>query len=148
MGEIKSITIVNEFQIENQKDYLLDAINFEWIDECTNKFIDTIIVDFEDKANIIELIMTKKTQLISKFDLFLSNFNNDINLFYKIIQIKKNILEENPNDLTFRTITDLYQKIIEIYSQNSNEGYDLYVNKLHEIIKQYEKMKENKKIEK
>jgi len=92
--------------------------------------------------------MTKKTQLISKFDLFLSNFNNDINLFYKIIQIKKNILEENPNDLTFRTITDLYQKIIEIYSQNSNEGYDLYVNKLHEIIKQYEKMKENKKIEK
>ena len=147
-GEIKSITIVNEFQIENQKDYLLDAINFEWIDECTNKFIDTIIVDFEDKANIIELIMTKKTQLISKFDLFLSNFNNDINLFYKIIQIKKNILEENPNDLTFRTITDLYQKIIEIYSQNSNEGYDLYVNKLHEIIKQYEKMKENKKIEK
>ena len=92
--------------------------------------------------------MTKKTQLISKFDLFLSNFNNDINLFYKIIQIKKNILEENPNDLTFRTITDLYQKIIEIYSQNCNEGYDLYVNKLHEIIKQYEKMKENKKIEK
>ena len=50
--------------------------------------------------------------------------------------------------MTFRTITDLYQKIIEIYSQNSNEGYDLYVNKLHEIIKQYEKMKENKKIEK
>ena len=90
--------------------------------------------------------MTKKAQLMSKFDLFLSNDSNDINLFYKIIEIKKNILEKNPNDFTFRTITDLYQKIIEIYSQNSNDGYDLYINKLHDIIKKYEEMKQNKKI--
>ena len=145
-GEIMNITIVNEFQIENQNDYFLDAINFEWTNDCENKFNDTIIVDFEDQANIIELIMTKKAQLMSKFDLFLSNDSNDINLFYKIIEIKKNILEKNPNDFTFRTITDLYQKIIEIYSQNSNDGYDLYINKLHDIIKKYEEMKQNKKI--
>ena len=33
--------------------------------------------------------MTKKAQLMSKFDFFLSNDSNDINLFYKIIEIKK-----------------------------------------------------------
>jgi hypothetical protein len=88
-GEIMNITIVNEFQIENQNDYFLDAINFEWTNDCENKFNDTIIVDFEDQANIIELIRTKKAQLMSKFDFFLSNDSNDINLFYKIIEIKK-----------------------------------------------------------
>ena len=144
-GEIMNITIVNEFQIENQNDYFLDAINFEWTNDCENKFNDTIIVDFEDQANIIELIMTKKAQLMSKFDLFLSNSQNDINLLYKVIEVKKNILEKNPNDITFRTITDLYQQIIEKYSEISDDGYDLYINKFHDIIKKYEEMKQTKK---
>ena len=146
-GEIMNIIIVNDFQIENQKDNFLDAINLEWSGDCTNKFKDTIIVDFEDKANIIELIMTKKAQLMSKFDLFLSNSQNDINSLYKVIEVKKNILEKNPNDITFRSITDLHQQIIEKFSEISDDGFDLYIKKLHDIIKKYDEMKQTKKQE-
>ena len=88
--------------------------------------------------------MIKKAQLNSKFNLFLNNEENDIKVLSDIINIKEKILEKNPDDFTFRTITELYQKIIEIHSKNNNNGFDAYITKLHNTIEKYDKMKSEK----
>ena len=88
--------------------------------------------------------MLKKAQLISKFNFFLNNQENDVKVLSDIINIKEKILENNPNDFTFRTITELYQKIIEIYSKNNNNGFEAYIKKLHETIEKYDKIKSEK----
>ncbi len=88
--------------------------------------------------------MTKKALLLSKFNYFLNKQKNDIKMLTDIINIKEKILENVPDDFTLRTITELYQEIIEIYSKNNNNGFDVYITKLHNTIEKYDKMKSEK----
>ena len=143
-NEIINIKIINEFQIERKENEFLEALNFEWINKNEENFLDDIIIKLSDKADLIEIIMTKKALLISKFNFFLNNQENDVKVLSDIINIKEKILENNPDDFTLRTITELYQKIIEIYSKNNNNGFEAYIKKLHDTIEKYDKMKSEK----
>ena len=116
----------------------------EWVNETQDSFLDSFIIQLKDKADLIELIMTKKALLLSKFNYFLNKQKNDIKMLTDIINIKEKILENVPDDFTLRTITELYQEIIEIYSKNNNNGFDVYITKLHNTIEKYDKMKSEK----
>ena len=120
-------------------------MTFDWVNESENNFNFPIIIKIEDKNDLIELIITKKTQLISKFSLYLNNEENDIKVLSQILEIKEKILEKHPDDFTLRIVTELYQKIIEIYSKNNNEGFQFYIQKLHDTIEKYDKIKLQKK---
>jgi len=139
--EIINIKNIDDYQIERKENEFLEALNFSWINENDESFVGPIIIKLEDKTDLIEIIMIKKAQLNSKFNLFLNNEENDIKVLSDIINIKEKILEKNPDDFTFRTITELYQKIIEIHSKNNNNGFDHYIKKLHETIEKYNKLK-------
>ena len=143
LGEIFNIQSINESDIENEED--LEALTFDWVNESENNFNFPIIIKIEDKNDLIELIITKKTQLISKFSLYLNNEENDIKVLSQILEIKEKILEKHPDDFTLRIVTELYQKIIEIYSKNNNEGFQFYIQKLHDTIEKYDKIKLQKK---
>ena len=142
--EIINIKNIDDYQIERKENEFLEALNFSWINENDESFVGPIIIKLEDKTDLIEIIMIKKAQLNSKFNLFLNNEENDIKVLSDIINIKEKILENVPDDFTLRTITELYQEIIEIYSKNNNNGFDAYITKLHNTIEKYDKMKSEK----
>ena len=81
--------------------------------------------------------MEKRNSLKYRFDLFYSNSINNVVQLEKIISIKEKILEKEKDDTIFQSIIELYQKIIEIYTVQNDDGYQKYMDKLHQLIKKY-----------
>jgi len=50
----------------------------------------------------------------------------------KVLEIK---VEHNPDTESVEQIMDLYQKAIEYYSATNNEKYEIYLEKMHKILK-------------
>ena len=47
------------------------------------------------------------------------------------------VLEMKKDEKVFNEIIECYQKIIEIFTINNDDGYQIYTNKLHESISNY-----------
>jgi len=81
--------------------------------------------------------MEKKNSLKYRFNLFCNNSINNVEELEKIILIKEKILEKEKDDTIFQSIIELYQKIIEIYTIQNDDGFQKYMDKLHQMIKKY-----------
>ena len=70
--------------------------------------------------------------------LFYNNHLNNIEQIEKIIDIKEKILEKENDENIFKSIIELYQKIIEIITIKNDDGFQIYMNKLHKMIEKYD----------
>ena len=63
------------------------------------------------------------------------------------IKIKEKLIENKTNDFVYEEINTLYQKIIEVLSSYNGDDFKKYLEKLHEFMKHYDKLKlkENEK---
>ena len=86
---------------------------------------------------IIDEINLRKSKIISKFQYFFKDENNSVEDIERIIHIKMKVLEMKKDEKVFNEIIECYQKIIEIFTINNNDGYQIYTNKLHELISNY-----------
>ncbi len=80
-----------------------------------------------------------------RFNYFSNYTLNNIQEIEKIISIKENILKNKEDEFIFRGIIELYQKIIEICTVQNDDGFQKYIDKLHNIIEKYDGLQRIKK---
>ncbi len=136
-AEIQTIEKISKTTIDDVKLNEKSCFKIIWEQGANNVYNDIISVS-QDKINyVIDLIMEKKNSLKYKFDLFYNNNLNNIEQIEKIIDIKEKILEKENDENIFKSIIELYQKIIEIITIKNDDGFQIYMNKLHKMIEKY-----------
>jgi hypothetical protein len=137
-AEIQTIEKISKTTIDDIQLNEKSCFKIIWEQGANNVYNDIISVS-QDKINyIIDLIMEKKNSLKYKYDLFYNNHLNNIEQIEKIIDIKEKILEKENDENIFKSIIELYQKIIEIITIKNDDGFQIYMNKLHKMIEKYD----------
>ena len=96
-----------------------------------------------DETNLIinqinNLINERKEKIFKKFKYIEKNEKNQISDIEAIINIKKNIIKNKKDDNIFNQIHELYNKLIEISSNNEGEDFSKYVKDFQNFIESYE----------
>ena len=142
--------IINIFEIKqlvsymNSDEKLMGFSCFQIIlDEKTkNKKIKDLIICV-DETNLIlnqinNLINERKEKIFKKFKYIEKNEKNKLSDIEAIINIKKNILKNKKDENLFNQIHELYNKLIEISSNNEGEDFSKYVKDFQNFIGSYE----------
>ena len=113
------------------------------LDEKTkNKKINDLIICV-DEVNLVinqinNLINERKEKILKKFKYIEKNEKNKISDIEAIINIKKNIIKNKKDDNIFNQIHELYNKLIEMSSNNEGEDFSKYVKDFQNFIGNYE----------
>ena len=75
----------------------------------------------------------------NNFKFIEKNENLDIDDYKFIINIKKKLVQKEPNEIIYDEINKCYRKIIEILSNYEDENIQKYIDELHKFIEDYEK---------
>ena len=142
-NELIEIMNIKEFHIKKEENIYLDAIKFDWKRKSKKTFNDNILINPKEKGDIIELINMKQALLMSKYKKFLCRNENDLKVLTSIIDIKEKIFDKYQNDFTYRTITSLYQKVIDM-SQKNYKQLNYYIEKLDKLMNKYDLLKKGK----
>ena len=81
----------------------------------------------------------------NRFNYFENQYLNNIQEIEKIISIKEKILKREEDEYIYRGIIELYRKIIEICTIQNDDGFQKYINQLHNIIEKYDGLQKTKK---
>jgi len=114
------------------------CIKIIWNDYCPFYLDNLIAYSNGNLSTIIDDINSRKNKIISKFQYFFKGENNSVEDLERIIHIKMKILEMRKEENIFNEIIECYQKIIEIYTIYNDDGHEIYIKKLHELIKKYD----------
>ena len=145
----------NLFTIEKLQKYKGDNKNLEkyycfkivW-DSNESRVLNTVICIDPNKINVqnvTESILVRRDILKKNFKYYEKCEDLDVETYEKIIDVKKSIIEQKPNEIIFDDINKLYRKIIEKMSFSSEEDVKKYLDEFHEFIGEYEKIKNKKK---
>lgn len=136
-SEIQNIEKISKTMIDDIELNEKSCMKFIWEPGAINTLYNVIAVSQLKINYIIDFIMEKKNSLKYRFNLFYNNSINNVEELEKIILIKEKILEKEKDDTIFQSIIELYQKIIEIYTIQNDDGFQKYMDKLHQMIKKY-----------
>ena len=92
----------------------------------------------DDLKDIKSKILIRKDIINNNFKYIEGNDNLDIEDFEVIINIKKKLIEKEPNEIVYDEINKCYRKIIEILSNDDDEDVKIYVDELQKFIEDYE----------
>lgn len=142
--------IINIYEIKQLVSYMTSNENligfscFQIIlDEKTkNQKIKDLVICVDETNLIINqinnLINERKEKIFKKFKYIEKNEKNQISDIEAIINIKKNIIKNKKDDNIFNQIHELYNKLIEISSNNEGEDFSKYVKDFQNFIESYE----------
>ena len=136
-SEIQNIEKISKTMIDDIELNEKSCMKFIWEPGAINTLYNVIAVSQLKINYIIDFIMEKKNSLKYRFNLFCNNSINNVEELEKIILIKEKILEKEKDETIFQSIIELYQKIIEIYTIQNDDGFQKYMDKLHQMIKKY-----------
>jgi hypothetical protein len=114
------------------------CLKIVWNDYCPFYLDNLISYSNGSLSTIIDDINSRKNKITSKFQYFYKGENNSVEDLERIIHIKMKILEMRKEENIFNEIIECYQKIIEIYTIYNDDGHEIYIKKLHELIKKYD----------
>ena len=92
--------------------------------------------------NIYNCLLKSKENLLHTFKYIQKNQSNDVKILEEIIKIKEKLIENKTNDIIFKEISTLYQKIIEILTNKNETEFLNYIEKFHKFIEIYDKLKQ------
>ncbi len=144
-GEIVTIQKIIKSTIDDIKLEEKSCIKFIWEPGAPNIYLNRISLPKSEISSIIDLIVNKQISLKKRFNYFSNYTLNNIQEIEKIISIKENILKNKEDEFIFRGIIELYQKIIEICTVQNDDGFQKYIDKLHNIIEKYDGLQRIKK---
>ena len=145
---VEKIEIINSFEnfekINNfKKIEEFVGLRIIWNGQISQKFNDIICVEKEGKTktDIIEMILARKEIIKNNFQFFEKSENLDVDDYKFIIDIKKKMIQKEPNDIIYDEINKCYRKIIEILSnlEDEEDNIQKYIDELHKFIQDYEK---------
>ena len=144
-GEIVSIQNIKKLTIDDSELEEKFCIKFIWEPGAPNIYLNKISLPESEINSIIDLIMNKKKSLKTRFNYFENKYLNNIQEIEKIISIKEKILKREEDEYIYRGIIELYRKIIEICTIQNDDGFQKYINQLHNIIEKYDGLQKTKK---
>ena len=123
-----------DFYTDNKNKEQLTCFELTWEKNSPSKFTNSICTEPDERREIMDLLITRKIRLISKFKYFYSEQNSDIEELKKISEIKEKIFAKYNDEYTFHSLSYIYQKIIELYSMKNDDGFQPYMKKLKDLI--------------
>ena len=149
MGNIYEIEEIQTFLEEGEEYKDFTCFKIKWNKNCNNQLNTTICGDTKKLIvnKIIDKIMKNKKYMNQTFKYIQNNESATIKIYEEIIKIKEKLIENKTNDFVYEEINTLYQKIIEVLSSYNGDDFKKYLEKLHEFMKHYDKLKlkENEK---
>ena len=142
--------IINIYEIKQLVSYMTSNENligfscFQIIldEKAKNQKIKDLVICVDETNLIINqvnnLINERKEKIFKKFKYIEKNEKNQISDIEAIINIKKNIIKNKKDDNIFNQIHELYNKLIEISSNNEGEDFSKYVKDFQNFIESYE----------
>lgn len=135
--EIRYIEKMIRLSVEDKHYNDKSCLKIHWSPFSPLYFENLIACHNENISKIIDEINLRKSKIISKFQYFFKCESNSVEDIERIIHIKMKVLEMKKDDNVFNEIIECYQKIIEIFTINNNDGFQVYTNKLHELISNF-----------
>ncbi len=142
--------IINIYEIKQLVSYMTSNENligfscFQIIldEKAKNQKIKDLVICVDETNLIINqinnLINERKEKIFKKFKYIEKNEKNQISDIEAIINIKKTIIKNKKDDNIFNQIHELYNKLIEISSNNEGEDFSKYVKDFQNFIESYE----------
>ena len=148
VGDIFAVKDMKRY-IENDidlNDYF--CVKFEWEFYAQNYLKNVLCFKGNslDAKEVCNCILGKRDKLKKNFNLFEKYGSHSVEEYAKIIEIKEKLVESKPDDLINKTVTDLYQRIIELFTKMNDDGHQKYLKKLHEFISKQDKLTQEKTI--
>jgi hypothetical protein len=151
VGDIHEIEGIDEFVKDDEEYKDLECFKIEWKKNYKNQLNCTMCGDAKKLIvkNISDCLYKRKENLGNVFKYIQKSDSANIKIYEEIIKIKEKIVETKTNEAIFEEINNLYQKIIEVLSSFNGDDFKKYLEKLHNFINSYDKLKmeENKKKE-
>ena len=141
---LNNIENIIDFNTENKNKENLSCFELTWEKNSPSKYSYSICTEPEERREIMDLLITRKIKLISKFKYFYYEQMNDIEDLKKVSEIKEKIFSKFNDETTFNSLSFIYQKIIELYSMKNDDGYQPYMNKLKNLIINYDNTQKGK----
>ena len=126
-----------DFYINIKNNEQLYCIEFSWEKNISNKYIKNLSVEPEERKEIIDLIIQRKIKLLNKFKYIFDEDTNDVEELKKIVEIKEKIMNKYKDEFSFNSLSQVYKKLIEIFSIKNKSDFQLYMKKLQELILNY-----------
>ena len=125
---------------EKLKGFSCFQINLD--EKSDNKRIGDLIICVDANNLIVNqikaLINERKEKIFKKFKYFERRGKNRINDLEKIIEIKKNLIKNKKDENIFNQIHDLYNKLIEISSNEEGDKFSKYVKYFQDFLGSYD----------
>ena len=148
----KNICIINYigelFAVEKIEKYENDKNIFEpyycfkiiWTKNIKIAYNNVICVENEEKSktDIKDIILVRRDIINNNFQFFEKNEKLEVEDYKFIIDIKKKLIQKQPNEIIYDEINKCYQKLIEILSNDEDENIQNYIDDLHKFIENYE----------
>ena len=126
-----------DFYINIKNNEQLYCIEFSWEKNISNKYLKNLSVEPEERKEIIDLIIQRKIKLLNKFKYIFDEDTNDVEELKKIVEIKEKIMNKYKDEFSFNSLSQIYKKLIEIFSIKNKSDFQLYMKKLQELILNY-----------
>lgn len=108
---------------------------------CKENIYDKLICTKKDNnymKEINDIIIVRRDIINNNFKLIEGNENIDIEDYEYIINIKKELIKNEANEIIYDEINKCYRKIIEILSDEEDDDVKKYIDELHKFIEDYE----------
>lgn len=126
-----------DFYINIKNNEQLYCIEFSWEKNISNKYLKNLSVEPEERKEIIDLIIQRKIKLLNKFKYIFDEDTNDVEELKKIVEIKEKIMNKYKDEFSFNSLSQIYKKLIELFSIKNESDFQLYMKKLQELILNY-----------
>ena len=126
-----------DFYINIKNNEQLYCIEFSWEKNISNKYLKNLSVEPEERKEIIDLIIQRKIKLLNKFKYIFDEDTNDVEELKKIVEIKEKIMNKYKDEFSFNSLSQVYKKLIEVFSIKNKSDFQLYMKKLQELILNY-----------
>lgn len=110
-------------------------MEIKWKDSYQKKLKKTLLIQKTEYAKVFNIINDKRQLLIKSFDYTFLSANNSIDEIKKIIAIREKELDDKTKFYAAQDLMELYQQIIELYSEDYKDQCAKYVEKLQSLVK-------------
>ena len=141
IGELFALEKIEKYENNNSifEDYY--CFKLIWNNNISQKYTNIICIEKEGniKKDISDLMLVRRDIIINNFKFIEKNENLEVDDYKFIINIKKMLVQKEPNEIIYDEINKCYRKIIEILSNYEDENIQKYLDELHKFIEDYEK---------
>ena len=148
IGELFAVEKLEKFESNQNIFEEYYCFKIIWNKNISFVYNNVICIEKDDKIKneITNIILARKDIINNNFQLIEKNENLEVDEYKLIIDIKKKLIQKEPNEIIYDEINSCYRKIIEILSNIEDENIQNYVDELHNFIEEYENkyLKNNK----